>query len=63
MTTIELTDDEAMAFVLFQQHRRMFQALIEAQVHDLKRGEAVLSFNPQGNLMKIEIRRVAYRNE
>lgn len=63
MTTIELTDEESIMFLMFRQHERMFKALIDAQVHDLKRGEAVLSFNPEGHLMKIEIRRVAYRNE
>ena len=63
MTSVELTEEEAKQFVLFRQHQTMFQAIIEAKLQELKRGEAVLSFNHDGHLMQIEIRRMAYRKK
>lgn len=63
MTSIELTDEEAQRFLLFQKHRDIFDAVIEARLHELRRGEAVLSFNHDGHLMHIEIRHVAYRKK
>lgn len=63
MTQIELSDVEAKRFILFQQHHDLFEALLEAKVYEIKRGEAVLSFNHDGHLMHVEIKRIAYRKK
>lgn len=61
--TIELDAEEVKLLKVIQKHQELFNAILEAKVHDLKRGEAVLSFDHEGNLMKIDVRTVAYRKK
>ena len=60
---IELDAEEVKLLKVIQKHQELFNAILEAKVHDLKRGEAVLSFDHEGNLMKIDVRTVAYRKK
>lgn len=61
--TIELDEEEVKLLKAIQKHQELFNAILEAKVYDLKRGEAVLSFDHEGNLMKIDVRTVAYRKK
>lgn len=63
MTTIELSDEEAKQFIAFRQHQGLFEALLEAGIYEIRRGEATLFFNQDGSLMHIEIKRIAYRKK
>lgn len=63
MTSLDLTDEEAELFLAIRRHQELFKALIEAQVPEIRRGEAVLSFNHDGHLMHVEIKRIAYRKK
>lgn len=61
MQTIELKDHEAKTFLAFRENQIFFEELIKAGVHNLKNGNAVLSFDPVGKLSKIRVEQVVYK--
>jgi len=63
MTIVELTDLDAQRFAVYQKYHEIFNAIIEANLHELKRGQAILNFNHDGALMDIEVKRIAYRKK
>jgi hypothetical protein len=54
MTTIELTDEDALAFVEYRKKQKLFEDLLKAGVFDIRGGNAVLHFDGIGNLIKVE---------
>lgn len=61
MTNLELTDDDAKLYLDIKKHEDLFRAIIESNILGLKRGDATLSFNHDGELMHIEVRTMAYK--
>ena len=61
MTILELTDYEAETFILFQKHRKFFEVLLENNVHVMRDGNAILSFNNDGDLAKVRLEQVVYK--
>lgn len=51
---IELTTVEAIQFRDWQQFHSTFALLAKSGVFDIKNGSAVLHFDPDGNIKKIE---------
>jgi len=60
MTSVELTDEQAQMFLTYQEHRAIFEALLSSGIQGLKNGQMILNFGPTGELMKVEIKQVAY---
>ena len=60
MQTIELTDKDAERFIAYQKHKNFFDTLIDRDIHKLANAKAVLSFNPQGQLHKIDVNQVVF---
>ena len=60
MQTIELTDKELQDFYLYKKHKSFFNLLITHNVHNMRNGNAVLSFNPQGHLVKVKLEQVVF---
>jgi len=61
MNTIELTDKEAELFLVFREHQEMFKVLIDKKVHKMSNGNAILSFNSQGQLAQVRFEQIVYR--
>jgi len=61
MTTIELTDYEAETFLTFQKNKGLFDVLISERIHEMKNGNAILSFNESGILAKVQVEQVVYK--
>jgi len=62
MYSIELNDEEALAFSLFRKHQDLFQSLIDAHIHEVKGGQALLHFRPDGKLMEVELKTISLLN-
>ena len=60
MTNVELTDEQAQMFLTYQEHRAVFETLLLSGIQDIKNGQMILNFGPTGELMKVEIKQVAY---
>lgn len=63
MTIVELSENDLALFSAYKKHKEMFDAILEAELYTVKRGEATLFFNHEGQLMHIEIKRTAYRKK
>lgn len=57
---VELTEEEATAFVLFRQHQDLFLLLLKEGVFDVRNGKVVLHFN-NDQLSMIEKEFVSWR--
>lgn len=61
MTLIELSDQDAQLFVLFQRNYQKFALLVEHQVFDVKNGSAELHFDRKGDIASIDLHAKVYR--
>lgn len=55
MTTLELNDADAAAFLLFRQHQAKLMLLIDNRVFDLRNGSAEIHFNHDGDIAAIDM--------
>jgi len=60
MEVIELTENELQQFYLFKKHQKFFEVLITENVHNMANGNAILSFNSDGELAKIKLEQVVF---
>jgi hypothetical protein len=51
---VEMTEDEAKAFILFQKHYFNIKKLIDSEVFSLANGRAILDFNSVGDIANIQ---------
>lgn len=61
MNTIQLTEKDAALFLIFRQHQDFFQTIMEEKIHTMSNGNAILSFNSQGQLAKVKLEQVVYK--
>lgn len=61
MTLIELSEQDAKLFVLFQQHYEEFALLVDNRVFDVKNGSAELHFNRGGQIVSIDLHAKVFR--
>jgi len=61
LTTIELTELEAAAFVEFQRHRDILMKLVESGGLDTMNGEVTMHFDHRGALREITKRAILYK--
>ena len=54
ITGIELTDFEAQDFILFQQHRELFEALKKTDSLSVKGGNVTIHFSSFGDVVGID---------
>ncbi len=62
LTTIQLTDDEAKAFIKFQKHYVMVNLLESLNVFEMKNGSVQIHFDHEGKIRWVEINR-KYKGE
>lgn len=55
MVSVEMTDRDAQAFMLFRKYQDKIALLLENQVFDLKNGRAELHFGPAGDIDSIDL--------
>ena len=53
-TTIEVTDDEARAFLRFREYQTLFIALLQARVFEVQSGKVIIHFNQKGRIVDIK---------
>lgn len=58
--TVELTDEQAALFILFQKNYHTIAFMIANGVFDIPIGEAILKFSRGGKLVAVEKHVVAY---
>lgn len=61
MTTIQLTKQDAELFLVFREHQDFFDRIIHEKIHLMTNGNAILSFNNQGQLAKVKLEQIVYK--
>lgn len=61
MASIDLTDEEAQAFMLFRKHQSLFELFDEVGVFNVRNGRAILNFDSNGTLVDIECQMKLYK--
>lgn len=61
--TIFLTENDAIQYRLFQQHYKTFMLLMNKGVFDIRKGNAILSFDHEGILQTIRREDFMYSRE
>jgi len=54
LTTINLTNDEAIQFVTFQKHRALIGLLEEIKAFELRNGSVTIHFDTYGRIRLVE---------
>jgi len=54
MVKLELTDEDAFLFQKFRQHQDAFNRITMSRVFDIRGGSAVIHFDHDGNIMRID---------
>lgn len=55
MTTLELSEQDAQAFMLFMQHIDKIETLLDNRVFDVRNGSAEIHFNHDGEIASIDL--------
>lgn len=61
MINVELTEQDALLFRQFMEHRDKFQLLLDNGVFNIRNGSALLNFSPIGDLTQIDINVLMYK--
>jgi phosphoserine aminotransferase len=57
--SVDLTDLEAESFKAWREHQDEFQKLVDSQLFDVKSGVALVHFNHDGTIVRVEVPRIS----
>lgn len=58
---IDLNEKDAQLFLEFQKNYELFSTLVSSGVFNIRNGNAIMSFNPEGRLDSIQITIVGFK--
>lgn len=61
MTILELSDNDAKAFLLFMRYQEKIATLLDNRVFDVRNGSAELHFNHNGDIAAIDLHAKVFR--
>lgn len=61
LTTIELSEQDALLFMQFQKHYGTFSTLLQSGALNIRNGNAVINFDKDGVLREINLHIVGYK--